>query len=147
MHTQYAGPFSRRRFLRGITLAGTAGLLGWHPGQAAAEPPPETTRIRLVRIPSICQAPQYVAEELLHDEGFTEVHYLQKEGTADIETALASGEADLNAHFAAPLLLRLEAGDPIVVLAGLHVGCFELFGTDRGQSIRDLKGKPWPCRR
>ena len=107
----------------------------------AAEPPPETTRIRLVRIPSICQAPQYVAEELLRSEGFTEVHYLQKEGTADIETALASGEADLNGHFAAPLLLRLEAGDPIVILAGLHVGCFELFGTDRVQSIRDLKGK------
>ena len=141
MHTLYAGRFSRRRFLRGITLAGTAGLLGWHPRRAAAEPPPETTRIRLVRIPSICQAPQYVAEELLRSEGFTEVHYLQKEGTADIAPALASGEADLSAHFAAPLLLHLEAGDPIVILAGLHVGCFELFGTDRVQSIRDLKGK------
>lgn len=141
MHSLYPGRFSRRRFLRGMTLAGTAGLLGWHPGRAAAQPPPETTRIRLVRIPSICQAPQYVAEELLRSEGFTEVHYLQKEGTADIETALASGEADLNGHFAAPLLLRLEAGDPIVILAGLHVGCFELFGTDRVQSIRDLKGK------
>ncbi|ANY82297.1 hypothetical protein BB934_28660 (plasmid) [Microvirga ossetica] len=141
MHTLYAGPFSRRRFLRGITLAGTAGLLGWHPTRAAAEPPPETTRIRLVRIPSICQAPSYVAEELLRSEGFTEVHFLRKEGTADIESALASGEADLNGHFAAPLLLRLEAGDPIIILAGLHVGCFELFGTDRVQTIRDLKGK------
>jgi len=143
MHTLNPGPFSRRRFLRGITLAGTAGLLGWHAGQAAAaaEPPPETTRIRLVRIPSICQAPQYVAEELLRSEGFTEVHYVQKQGTAEIATALASGEADLNNHFAAPLLLSLEAGDPIVILAGLHVGCFELFGTDRVQSIRDLKGK------
>ena len=67
MHTPYPGPFSRRKFLRGITLAGTAGLLGWHPRRAAAEPPPETTRIRLVRIPSICQAPQYVAEELLRN--------------------------------------------------------------------------------
>jgi NitT/TauT family transport system substrate-binding protein len=141
MHTLCAGPFSRRRFLRGITLAGTAGLLGWHPTRAAAEPPPETTRIRLVRIPSICQAPSYVAEELLRSEGFTEVQFLGKEGTADIESALASGEADLNGHFAAPLLLRLEAGDPIVILAGLHVGCFELFGTDRVQTIRDLKGK------
>src|SRR5262245_25816435 len=141
MHTLYPGRFSRRRFLRGITLAGTAGLLGWNPGRAAAEPPPETTRIRLVRIPSICQAPQYVAEELLRSEGFTDVQYIQKEGTADIETALASGEADLNGHFAAPCLLRLEAGDPIVILAGLHVGCFELFGSDRVQTISDLKGK------
>jgi NitT/TauT family transport system substrate-binding protein len=82
-----------------------------------------------------------VAEELLHSEGFAEVHYIHKEGTEGIETALASGEADLNGHFAAPLLLRLEAGDPIVILAGLHVGCFELFGTDRVHTIRDLQGK------
>jgi NitT/TauT family transport system substrate-binding protein len=107
----------------------------------AAEVPPETTRIRLVQIPSICQAPSYVAEELLRSEGFTEVHYLKKAGTADIETALASGEADLNGHFAAPLLLRLEAGDPIVILGGLHIGCFELFGTNEVRAIRDLKGK------
>jgi NitT/TauT family transport system substrate-binding protein len=124
-----------------MTLAGTAGLLGLHTRRGAAEPPPETTRIRLVQIPGICQAPQYVAEELLRSEGFTEVHYLKKAGTADIETALASGEADLNGHFAAPLLLRLEAGDPIVILAGLHIGCFELFGTHAIHTIRDLKGK------
>jgi len=82
-----------------------------------------------------------VAEELLRSEGFTEVHYLKKAGTADIEQALASGEADINGHFAAPLLLRLEAGDPIVILGGLHIGCFELFGTHEVRSIGDLKGK------
>src|SRR6266536_1774798 len=141
MRTQHARRFNRRRFLRGVTLAGTAGLLGLHTRRVAAEPPPETTRIRLVRVPSICQAPAYVAEALLHSEGFTEVHYLQKAGTADIETALASGEADLNGHFAAPLLLRLEAGDPIVILAGLHIGCFQLFATYEVRTIRDLKGK------
>jgi NitT/TauT family transport system substrate-binding protein len=141
MRAQQAEGWTRRRFLGGLTVAGTAGLLGLHPRPATAEPPPETTRIRLVRTPSICQAPSYVAEELLRSEGFTEVHYLQKAGTADIETALASGEADLNGHFAAPSLLRLEAGDPIVILAGLHIGCFQLFGTPEVRTIRDLKGK------
>jgi NitT/TauT family transport system substrate-binding protein len=141
MNLQQAAGWTRRRFLGGLTVAGTAGLLGWHSRPVAAEPPPEITRIRLVRIPSICQAPSYIAEELLRSEGFTEVHYLQKAGTADIETALASGEADLNGHFAAPLLLRLEAGDPIVILAGLHIGCFQLFGTPEVRTIRDLQGK------
>src|SRR5215813_6968816 len=141
MDSQRLAGLSRRQFLNGLTLARTAELLGLRPGSVAAEPPPETTRIRLVQIPSICQAPSYVAEEMLRSEGFTEVHYLKKAGTADIEQALASGEADINGHFAAPLLLRLEAGDPIVILGGLHIGCFELFGTNEVRSIRDLKGK------
>jgi NitT/TauT family transport system substrate-binding protein len=131
----------RRKFLTGMTLGGGAALLGVRPPVAGAEPPPETSRLRMVQIPSICQNPQYVAEEFLRSEGFTDVQYIKKEGTEGIEQALASGEADLNGHFAAPLILRLEAGDPIVILAGEHVGCFELFGTDRVRSIRELRGK------
>jgi NitT/TauT family transport system substrate-binding protein len=82
-----------------------------------------------------------VAEELLHSEGFTEVHYLKTDTVPAQQMALASGEANLGGHFAAPLLLRLEAGDPIVTLAGLHIGCFELFATDEIRTIRDLQGK------
>ena len=57
MSTQHARRFSRRRFLGRLMLAGTAGLLGPYARQVAAEPPPETTRLRLVQTPSICQAP------------------------------------------------------------------------------------------
>src|SRR5262249_820527 len=32
-------------------------------------------------------------------------------------------------------------GDPIVMLAGVHVGCFELFGSEHVRGLRDLKGK------
>ena len=131
----------RREFLTGLTITGAAGVLGVDPRRAEAEPPPETTRLRMVRIPSICQSPQYIAEELLRAEGFTDVQYITKRGTEDIEKGLASGEIDINGHFAAPVILRIEAGDPVVVLAGEHAGCFELFGTDRIRSIRDLKGK------
>ena len=141
MSTQHARQFSRRRFLGGVTLAGTAGLLGVPPGPVAAEPPPETTTLRLVKIPSICQAPQYVAEELLKSEGFTEVIYIKKDRDTGIQQALVSGEADLSNNYGGPLILSVEAGDPVVILAGLHVGCFELVGTDRVRAIRDLKGK------
>jgi NitT/TauT family transport system substrate-binding protein len=82
-----------------------------------------------------------VAEELLKSEGFTDVQYLPKAGALGIQQALASGEADINNLFAGPLIIRVEAGDPLVILAGLHTGCFELFGTERVQTIRDLKGK------
>src|SRR5215831_17676951 len=76
MRSQHARPFSRRRFLGGLTLAGTAGLLGLRPALVAAEPPPETRRIRLIKITGICVAPQYVADDLLRVEGFTDVEYV-----------------------------------------------------------------------
>ena len=71
MSDQRPGGWSRREFLTKATLAGTAGILGLKPNSFAAEPPPETTRIRLSQIPGICIAPQYVAKELLPGEGFT----------------------------------------------------------------------------
>jgi len=77
MSPQHASRLSRRRFLGGLTLVGTAGLLSLPPRSGAAEPPPETTKIKLYKYESICIAPQYVAEEFLRGEGFTEVHYVE----------------------------------------------------------------------
>ena len=130
----------RREFLRGAVIAGMAGVLPPIRGDAA-EPPPETTRLRLTKVKSICVAPEYAAEEMLRAEGFTDVEYVQKAGTVGKEKGLAAGDVDLTLHFAASLVVRLDAGDPIVILAGVHSGCFELFGTERVRAIRDLKGK------
>ena len=141
MNDRRVDSWTRREFLSAAALAGTGALLGMPSASSAAEPPPETTRIRLVQTPSICLAAQYVAEELLRSEGFTDVQYIKKPGAKGIEPALASGEADINMHFNARLIMRAEAGDPIVMLAGGHIGCFELFGTDRVRAVRDLKGK------
>jgi NitT/TauT family transport system substrate-binding protein len=141
MNTLHAAAWTRRAFLGGLTVAGTAGLLGLHPRPARAEPPPETPRLRLVQTPSMCQAPQYVAEELLRDEGFTEVAYLTKEGPYDIAQALASGEVDLNLHFSARLIVHLDRGAPITILAGVHPGCYELFTAQPLRTLRDLKGR------
>ena len=140
MSSQYARPTSRRRFLGGLTLAGTAGL-GFLPRSAAAEPPPETTRIRVHHSLSLCIAPLYVAEELLRAEGFTEVHYVTYEESGGLYEGLTSGMADIGNDFAPLLIMHVDAGDPITILGGVHVGCFELFGTERVRSIRDLKGK------
>ncbi len=131
----------RRRFLGGaVTLSGV-GFLALGPRSAAGEPPPETTRLRLTKVNAICVAPEYAAEELLRAEGFTDVEYVQTAGTVGKEKGLAAGDVDLTLHFAASLVVRLDAGDPIVILAGVHSGCFELFGTERVRAIRDLKGK------
>jgi NitT/TauT family transport system substrate-binding protein len=129
----------RRAFLNGLAAAGAGSLIGARP-TFSAERPPETTRLRLYQSPSICAAPQYIVGELLKAEGFSDIKYV-KMTTAAISKALASGEIDVSLHFVAPLIIQLDAGDPITVLGGVHPGCFELFGTDRVRVLRDLKGK------
>jgi len=47
---------SRRRFLATLASAGGAALMGTGTS-LAQDGPPETTTIRLARIPSICRAP------------------------------------------------------------------------------------------
>jgi NitT/TauT family transport system substrate-binding protein len=94
MRTQHARRFSRRRFLGELTLGGMAGVLGLHHRPVAAEPPPETATVRLVRqIGGFCLAPQYIAGELLQREGFTDVQYAQVDPGASIYEVLASGSA------------------------------------------------------
>ncbi len=141
MDRRRAELWSRREFLGGLTLAGTAALLGVEVEPVAAEPPPETRTIKLVKIGGICIAPQYVAEELLHAEGFSDVQYVRAAAGIGTAKALAAGEADITLNFVAPFIIRVDAGDPVVLLAGVHTGCFELFGTERIRSIRDLRGK------
>jgi len=132
---------SRRDFLRHVATAGTAGYVGLRPRPAAAEPPPETTTLRLTQIRGACIAPQYVAEELLRSEGFTDVKYVQKAGRVETNKAVASGEVPFTVASLGPLLVQVDEGDSLVLLAGVHVGCFAVFATDRVRTIRDLKGK------
>jgi NitT/TauT family transport system substrate-binding protein len=133
--------WSRREFLAKLGLAGSTALFGLQSDVSPAEPPPETKTIRIPQMRSTCRSPEWIAEELLRTEGFTDIQYIPVQGTQGVERALASGEADLGGHFAAPVILRLEAGDPIVMLGGEHVGCFELLGSERIRTIRDLKGR------
>ena len=67
--------------------------------------------------------------------------YVDMPPTEAISVRLAAGEADLGMNFVGPNLVRVDAGDPVVFLAGVHVGCFEAFASDRIQRIHDLKGK------
>ena len=94
MSTPLFGDWRRREFLTRSTLAGAAGLLGMMPERIAAEPPPETTRLRLAGTPAVCFAPQFVAKELLRSEGFTDVQYVRAEGGP--YRALAERRADFD---------------------------------------------------
>jgi NitT/TauT family transport system substrate-binding protein len=131
---------ARRAFLAGTCALGTTSLLGLHQGSAGAEPAPETRKIRFVHNPSICSAPQYLAEEFLRLDGFTDVEYLPL-GARNGPRALADGRADITMWDVPGLIPHLDAGRPIVLLAGVHTGCYELFVNERVRAMRDLKGK------
>jgi NitT/TauT family transport system substrate-binding protein len=133
--------WSRREFVE-RTLAGTAGLLGLRPGDAAAEPPPETSRLRLYKFPGICLAPQYVAETLLRAEGFSDVQYLEfPEGAKGVYDRVGSGAVDVTQWYLVPFIVAADKKAPIVFLSGVHVGCQEVVATGRLRTIKELKGK------
>jgi len=128
---------TRRRLLATLASATAAGMFG---GKVSAEEaPPEITTIRLAKIPGICIAPQYVAEELLRSESFTNVQYVEL--SVNTYAGFAAGTIDISMAFIAPYIIQLDAGLPLMLLGGVHAGCFELFGTERIRAIRDLKGK------
>jgi NitT/TauT family transport system substrate-binding protein len=131
---------NRRAFLAGFSSSAIGGLLG-SSNASAQEAPPETTTVTLVKSPSLCIAPQYVAEDLLRAEGFTDVRYVVSDAGLNQSKAIARGEVDFTLHFSSPLLIPIDAGEKITIIAGVHVGCFELFATDRIRTIADLKGK------
>ena len=139
-----AAGWSRRDFLGGLTVAGTAGFLGLRPDPAAAEPPPETLTLKIQRtvktLPGVCVAPQLVADELLKLEGFTDVRYVATD-TPQRAAGLAGGEIDLSMEFVGFWIKQVDAGDPIVMLTGVHVGCYELFASGRIRTIGELRGK------
>jgi NitT/TauT family transport system substrate-binding protein len=143
---------TRRQFLTTISLASAAGLaeLGLGRKSLAAEPPPEVTTIRLEKDAITCIAP-LVLHELLRAEGFTDISYVDltearvrradaaKSGWA--ADMIAHGEVDFARDFAPSLVLGMNAGAPITILTGLHLGCFEIFGKDEIRGLADLKGK------
>lgn len=132
---------NRRDFIKRITLAGAAAYLGFDCRNAYAEPPPETNRVRFFEYKASCWVPQYLAEDLLRKEGFTDIQYIRGKNIDQSEELLQAGEIDFRLGNASWQIKEVEPDDNAVFLAGLHVGCFSLIGSDRVYSIQDLKGK------
>ena len=131
---------SRRRFLATLSSVGAASLFGAH-ASFAQERPPETTTVRLGKIYGICIAPQLVAGDLLRAEGFTDISYVATLAGIPAAQALARGEFDFTTNYTPPLAISIDAGEPITIVGGEHVGCFEVFAREGIRSIADLRGK------
>jgi len=134
--------FTRRDFVANASALGASSLLGL-PRLAAAEPPPETTKVRLFMGPVTCLAPQYVARELLYAEGFTEVQYVRFPDDTQHwpPDDLIAGDVDLTVSFIPTDIVKIDGGAPIVILAGSHIGCVSLVASTKVRSTPELKGK------
>lgn len=143
MNKGYISGLNRREFLSKTLLAGTAMYLGLGNdlGFAAIEPPPETTKLRIRQWKPACWAPIHVAEPLLREEGFTDIQYPDGPGPKSIGM-YERDEIDLSPAFAPLDMVNIEKfNSPMTFLAGLHVGCYALVGSEKIKSVRDIKGK------
>jgi NitT/TauT family transport system substrate-binding protein len=131
---------NRRRFLATLSSAAAVTLIDAQ-DSFSQEAPPETTTVRLGKIYGICIAPQYVAEDLLRAEGFTDIRYVAANPGIATALALARGEIDFTTNYAPPMAISIDSGEPITIIGGEHVGCFEVFAKEGIRSVADLKGK------
>ena len=132
-------PQTRRRFLTTAAMAGAAGLLRSAPA-LATENRLETTSIRLPKATDMCMAPQYVADELLRAEGFSDIQHIEMP-IDEIAHAVGSGKVDLSLGYVSQHLIKIDGGEPITLLAGVMVGCIEVFAQEGIHGIAELRGK------
>jgi len=128
---------TRRRILAGLLGIGGVALL--RTPCLAAEGPLETTSVRLAKHPGICVAPQHIVVDLLRAEGFTEIRHVPL--GMNVPDAIAQGALDFGLNFATVQVTGIDRGVAMKVLAGVHVGCFELFVNDAIRGVADLAGK------
>ena len=96
--------------------------------------------VRLVNDRSICIAPEYVAEELLRAEGFTDIRYDEAPGSQQVD-ALLRGDLDFANFFPGGNIPQIDAGVPIVVLAAHSCRLLRTIRQGGYRHIVDLKGK------
>ena len=75
-------------------------------------------------------------------EGFTDIEYVKVDDARARQGCWQPGRSTSPWTSSRPLVIALDAGDPDHrCLAGVHVGCFELFGTDRDPHDQGSEGQ------
>jgi NitT/TauT family transport system substrate-binding protein len=129
---------TRRCFLAGLSGIGAAALL--RTPARAAEGLLETTSVRLPRDVGICVAPEYVVDHLLRAEGFTDIRHVPFAPGTYTPEGIAHGVVDFGLNFASLQVAGIDRGIAMKALAGVHVGCFELFVREGIRGVADLPG-------
>src|SRR5438552_5931980 len=121
--------------LAALTVGG--GLLdACAPAQQAAPSaslgPPETKTVRINQI-APCDPWYWPCEPFRREEGFPDLSF----GTGSFNT----GDADFGVGYGNYVAGIIDAGAPLVALAGLHTGCIMVFARRGIDTVADLRGK------
>jgi len=130
---------SRRRLLTSSAALGASMLLAPRSGRAS-DPEPEIRHLRLIEGPVDCLGPQYLAAELLAAEGFEQIDSVPSWTEGWMNTLSRDG-ADFAMDTVTDVIPAVDRGENVVVVAGIHGGCYELMGHESVRAIHDLKGK------
>jgi len=82
----------------------------------------------------------HIAEALLRAEGFTDIRYDDTSEFGAI-APVAHGRVDFAPIYASQSVRAIDAGERLTLLAGVMVGCFELFAREGVDSVAELKGQ------
>ena len=93
---------TRRRVLAMLSSAAGVSAVGGSK-VFAQQAPPETTTVRIAKIAGICISPQYVADELLRAEGFTDIRYVATDAGIPAAQRIAHWRHCLGAKLSAPV--------------------------------------------
>jgi hypothetical protein len=107
-------------------------------GGSGELPPPETTSVRIVNAPA-CDPGIWLAKEYLLEEGFSDVRFVATPFTST--GWLTKNLADVAAAHPEFVVATIDAGLPLVVVAGAHSGCLELWVREGIATVGDLRGK------
>ena len=136
--------WTRRATLGGLAAGVGAGLAGFCAGEAAAEPPPEVRKIRLVydlAFPAVCLAPLYISVDLMRLEGFEEFDFRWYGDTFAESEMFHEGSADIAMSLNIEFIRGIDRNLAVKVLGGAHLGCVEVFAGDWVSDINDLAGR------
>jgi NitT/TauT family transport system substrate-binding protein len=102
---------TRRRFLTTASMAGVVGLVD-APAVLAEEGSLETTAVRLERSAALCIAPQYLVDELLRADGFTDIRYIEG-SPPGVTERVAHDMVDFQTNYAPNFVTAIDRGESI----------------------------------
>jgi len=97
--------------------------------------------VRLPKAEGVCGAPLYVVADMLRAEGFTDIRLVPQAPSTTTPDLIAQRQIDFGLNYAHVLVAGIDHGVAMKTLAGMHVGCFEVFVNGAIRGVAELASK------